>query len=160
MQVALQVQHQWLDQFLGEWTSECEWQMGPDQPPSKNQGTEVARSLAGLWMISEGESKMAEGESGQTIMTLGFDPERDRFVGTFVCSMMPQIWHYEGSLDAAGKVLTLDTKGLNFNQTALAKYQDIIEFVSADHRIMTSQILGEDGQWTKFMTAHYHRNRS
>jgi hypothetical protein len=46
---------------------------------------------------------------------------------------------------------------MNFNQTALAKYQDIIEFVSADHRIMTSQILGEDGQWTQFMTAHYRR---
>jgi Protein of unknown function (DUF1579) len=70
---------------------------------------------------------------------------------------MPQIWHYEGGLDAAGKVLTLDTEGMNFNQTALAKYQDIIEFVSADHRIMTSQILGEDGQWTQFMTAHYRR---
>ena len=89
MQVSPQVQHQWLDRFLGEWTSECEWQMRPDQPPSKNQGTEVARSLAGLWMISEGESKMVDGESGQTIMTLGFDPRRDRFVGTFVCSMMP-----------------------------------------------------------------------
>jgi Protein of unknown function (DUF1579) len=157
MQVTPQVQHQWLDQFLGEWTSECEWQMVPDQPPSKNQGTETVRSLAGLWMIAEGASETPDGES--TIMTLGFDPARDQFIGTFVCSMMPNLWHYEGQLDAAGKVLTLNTEGPNFNQTAMAKYQDIIKFVSADHRIMTSQILGEDGQWTQFMTAHYHRRK-
>ncbi len=159
MQVAPQVQHQWLDQFLGEWTSECECQMGSDQPTEKSQGTEIGRSIGGLWMVTEGTGDAPDGTPAKTMMTLGFDPERDRFIGTFVCSMMPQLWHYEGRLDAAGKVLTLDTEGPNFNQTALAKYQDIIEFVSDDHRIMTSQIRGEDGNWTKFMTAHYHRQK-
>ncbi len=159
MQVATKVQHQWLDQFIGEWRSECECQMGSDQPTEKSQGTEIGRSIGGLWMVTEGSGTAPDGTPAQTIMTLGFDPERDRFVGTFVCSMMPHLWHYEGRLDTAGKVLTLDTEGLNFSQTALAKYQDIIEFVSDDHRIMTSQILGEDGQWTQFMTAHYHRRK-
>ena len=46
-----------------------------------------------------------------TIMTLGYDPQKERFVGTFVASMMTHMWHYNGSLDAAEKVLTLDTEG-------------------------------------------------
>ena len=72
--------------------------------------------------------------------------------------MMTHLWIYNGALDESEKILTLDTEGLNFTQSAIAKYQDIIEFVSDDHRIMRSQILGDDGNWQQFMTAHYRRN--
>lgn len=154
-----QTQHQWLDQLVGEWISEAECNMGSDQPPSKTQGTEVVRSLGGLWIIAEGVGEMPEGGSGKTIMTLGFDPQSDRFVGTFIGTMMTHLWIYNGSLDATEKVLTLDTEGPNFTQSGMAKYKDVIEFVSADHRIMTSQILGEDGHWLQFMTAHYRRQQ-
>ena len=92
-------------------------------------------------------------------MTLGFDPQSDRFVGTFICSMMTYLWPYNGSLDAAEKVLTLDSEGPNFSQGAIAPYKDIIEFVSNDHRILTSQILMNDGTWNHFMTAHYYRKK-
>ena len=40
-----------------------------------------------------------------------------------------------------------------------AKYQDIVEIVSGDHRILYSQVLGEDGRWNRFMTAHYRRTK-
>jgi Protein of unknown function (DUF1579) len=73
--------------------------------------------------------------------------------------MMTHLWLYNGSLDAEEKVLTLDTEGPNFSQSAIAKYQDIIEFVSDDHRVMTSQILMDDGNWNQFMTAHYRRQK-
>jgi Protein of unknown function (DUF1579) len=154
-----QTQHQWLDKFVGEWISECECQMGPDQPPSKTQGTEIVRSIGGLWIMAEGQMKCPDGDNATSIMTLGYDPQSQRYVGTFIASMMTHLWLYNGSLDAAGKVLTLDSEGPNFNQSAMAKYQDIIEFVNDDHRIMTSQLLGDDGTWHQFMTAHYRRQK-
>ena len=157
MHVEPQKQHQWLDQFIGEWINETECRMGSDQPPSKSKGTDVVRSLGGLWIIAEGEGEMPDAGSGQTIMTLGFDPQSNRFVGTFIGTMMTHLWIYNGSLDATEKVLTLDTEGPNFAESAMTKYKDIIEFVSPDHRIMTSQILGDDGNWLQFMTAHYRR---
>jgi Protein of unknown function (DUF1579) len=152
-----QKEHQWLDRFLGEWTYESEYSMGPDQPPSNSKGFEVVRSLDGLWTIGEGEGEMPDGGTGKTIMTLGDDPQSDRYIGTFIGSMMTHLWIYNGSLDATEKVLTLDTEGPNFSQSAMAKYKDIIEFVSDDHRVLTSQILGKDGNWLQFMTAHYRR---
>jgi hypothetical protein len=152
-----QKEHQWLDRFLGEWTYESEYSMGPDQPPSNSKGFEVVRSLDGLWTIGEGEGEMPDGGTGKTIMTLGYDPQSDRYIGTFIGSMMTHLWIYNGSLDATEKVLTLDTEGPNFSQSAMAKYKDIIEFVSDDHRVLTSQILGKDGNWNQFMTAHYRR---
>jgi Protein of unknown function (DUF1579) len=157
MQATLQKQHQWLDRLIGDWTYESECQMEPNQPPFKSQGTEIVKSLSGLWIVGEGQSELPNGETGSTIITLGYDPNRDRYVGTFVCSMMSHLWIYDGSLDATETVLTLDTEGPSCTQTALSKYQDIITFVSDDHRMLTSQILGEDGNWQHFMTGHYWR---
>jgi Protein of unknown function (DUF1579) len=159
MQVEPQTQHQWLDRFIGKWISETECSMGPDQPPSKTKGAEVVRSLGGVWIVAEGEGEMPDGGTGKTIITLGYDPQSDRYLGTFIGSMMTHLWIYNGSLDAAGKILTLDTEGPNFSQSSMAKYKDIIEFVSDDHRVMTSQILNDDGNWHQFMTAHYWRQR-
>jgi hypothetical protein len=154
-----QKEHQWLDKFIGEWTSETEVTMRPDQPPSKTKGTEVARSIGGLWMVAEGEGDMPGGGNGKTMMTLGYDLQNDSYVGTFIGTMMTHLWIYDGSLDRSGKVLTLDTEGPNFSQSSIAKYKDIIEFISDDHRVMTSQILGDDGDWLQLMTAHYWRKK-
>ena len=91
-------------------------------------------------------------------MTLGYDPRSKRFVGTFVASMMTHLWLYNGTLDQAGKVLTLDCEGPSFSGgDTLAKYQDVIEFIDDDHRVLSSRILQANGEWQHFMTAHYRR---
>jgi hypothetical protein len=93
-------------------------------------------------------------------MTLGYDPARGKFVGTFVASMMTHLWVYEGTLDSAGKVLTLDTEGPGMaGDGKMVKYKDVIEFKSDDHRTLTSHMLGDDGKWQQFMTAHYRRKK-
>ena len=147
MNIDPQDEHRWLHKLVGSWEFETDCNMGPDQSPMKSRGTEIVRSLGGLWTIGEGECPMPDGVTGQTIMTLGFDPVSNRFVGTFVASMMTHLWPYNGALDAAGKILTLDSEGPVFTGTGTAKYQDSIEFVSDDHRILRSQFLGADGLW-------------
>jgi hypothetical protein len=74
--------------------------------------------------------------------------------------MMTHLWTYDGSLDAAGRVLTLDTEGPGMSgDGAMVKYQDIIEFDGGDTRTLTSQALGADGKWQRFMKATYRRKR-
>ena len=155
-----QQEHKWLQRLVGEWTYEHECSMGPDQPPMKATGTESVRSLGGLWTVGEGQGKMPDGGPATTIMTLGYDPQTKRFVGTFIGSMMTHLWIYNGTLDAAGKVLTLDTEGPDFSGGPdLVPYQDIIEFVDDNHRTLSSQLRGPDGKWNMFMTAHYCRKK-
>jgi hypothetical protein len=155
-----QKEHQWLQKLVGEWTSEVEAAMGPDKPTEKFKGTESARSLGGLWVLCEGRGEMPGGGTANTIMTLGYDPARGKFVGTFVASMMTHLWVYEGTLDSAGKVLTLDTEGPGMaGDGKMVKYKDVIEFKSDDHRTLTSHMLGDDGKWQQFMTAHYRRKK-
>lgn len=158
MKAEPQKEHQWLHKLVGEWMSEA--QMGPDQVAEKCQGTETVRSLGGLWVVAEGQGEMPGGGAATMIMTIGYDPQRKRYVGTWVGSMMTHLWLYDGALDAQEKVLTLETEGPDFGTPGkLAKYRDVIEFVGDDHRTLTSHVLGEDGQWRRFMTANYRRKK-
>lgn len=152
-----QNEHAWLEQLVGEWDVQMEGTMGPDQPPVVHTGTDSVRSLT-VWVMCEGT--MSDDATARTVMTLGFDPAKGKFLGTFIGSMMTNMWVYEGTLDAAGKVLTLDADGPSFaDPTKTAKYKDAIEIVSPDHRILTSRFLGDDGTWHQFMTAHYRRKK-
>jgi Protein of unknown function (DUF1579) len=153
-----QKEHQWLQKLVGEWTFENECKMGPDQPPAKFSGSETVRSLGGVWVVCEGRGETPGGGMGLMIMSLGYDPAKKRFVGTFIGSMMTNMWVYDGALE--GNVLTLDTEGPSFTgENKVVKYQDIIEIVNDDLRTLSSQTLGPDGQWHRFMTANYRRKR-
>jgi hypothetical protein len=92
------------------------------------------------------------------IMTLGYDPQTKRFVGTWIGSMMTHLWIYDGALDAAERVLALESDGPSMaGDGSMARYCDAIEFRSDDHRILTSSVRGDGGTWRPFMTAHYRR---
>ena len=155
-----QKEQEWLQKLVGEWTYEADATMEPDQPPAKCKGTESVRSLGGLWILAEGQGEMPGGGAATTMLTLGYDPQKKRYVGTWIGSMMAHLWIYNGGLDAAGKVLTLDTDGPNMAADGkMARYKDVIEFKSDDHRVLTSHMLGEDEKWHGFMTAHYRRKK-
>ena len=109
-----QKEHQRLEKLLGEWTCEAEMQMKPEEPPVTSRATESVRSLGGLWIVAEGQGQMPDGGNATTMMTLGYDPQKKRYLGTWVGSMMTHMWVYDGALDAAGNVLTLDTEGRVF----------------------------------------------
>jgi hypothetical protein len=159
MQAEPQAEHQWLTQMVGEWAGEFTCNMGPDQPPMKSTSVEMVRSLGGLWTVAEADGTMPDGGTMKSLMTLGYDPTQQRFVGTFVASMMTHMWVYNGTLDAAKKVLTLDTIGPNFSGDGMVKYQDILEIIDADHRTLKSQLIGPDGKWMQFMSGTYTRKR-
>jgi Protein of unknown function (DUF1579) len=151
-------EHKWLQKLVGEWTYESEMTMEPDQPPQTGTGAESVRALGELWVLLEGRGDLSGGDI--SIITLGYDPEKNRFVGTFIGSTMTYLWLYDGELDAAGKVLTLYAEGPSMlGDGTTAKYQDVIEIVSDDHRVFRSRVLGDDGKWQEFMTADYRRKR-
>ncbi len=151
-------EHRWLQKLVGEWTFEGEATMEPEKPLENFQGTETVRSLGDIWILAEGEIR--GGGIATTLMTLGYDQKKERYVGTFIASMMTHLWVYDGALDAAGRELTLHTEGPNMAaEGQMAKYKDVIELKSDDHRVLTSHMLGDDGKWHAFMTANYRRKK-
>lgn len=160
MHATPQKEHRWLEKLIGEWTYEGAAQMAPDQTPEKFTGTERFRSVGGLWFIGEAEGDTPSGETAQTIITLGYDPHKRSFVGTFIASMMTFMWVYTGELDASEKMLTLHTEGPDMTKEGeTAQYKEVIEFTSDDERTFTSSVQGADGQWQQLMRSTYRRTR-
>ena len=158
MQAAPQKEHLWLQRLVGDWVTEMEASMGPDTAPAKHRGSERVHSIGGLWIQCEGTGEMPGGDTATMLMTLGYDPQKRRFVGTWLGSMMTHLWIYEGQLDESERVLTLNAEGPTMRgDGTMAKYQDIIEIVSDTERSLTSRQLQPDGSWKQFMTARYRR---
>src|SRR3546814_18194334 len=115
MKAEPQPEHRWLEQLLGEWSVTSD--MEPD--PGGIEWVERVRSLHGLWVVAEGNGEMPGVGAASTLMTLGYYSRRQRYVGTWVGTMMNQQGVYEGSMEESGKVLTLgfvresDRKGMS-----------------------------------------------
>jgi hypothetical protein len=111
-------------------------------------------------LIGEWTGEMPGGGPATTLMTLGYDPQKKRFVGTWIGSMMTHLWIYDGELDIARRVLTLNAEGPSITGDGkLAQYQDVIEFRSDDHRVLTARMRGDDGRWQQFMSVEYRRTK-
>jgi hypothetical protein len=156
-----QHEHQWLEKLVGEWEMEGSMDAGPDKPTETSRGEETVRSVGGLWIVAEGEGEVPGGERGTSVMTLGYDPSKGKFVGTWIGSMMTHMWVYEGELDGEERVLTLETEGPDMSAEAedgrLARYRESIELESDDHRTLRSLMRGKDGKWRQLVEIHYRR---
>lgn len=154
----LHPEHGWLEQLLGEWTFESEMSMEPGAEPVRTTGTETVRSLGGFWVLAESRFQTMGGTPAAAVMTLGFDPRRQRYVGSYIGSMMSHQWVYDGAVDAAGRTLTLETEGPSFTGEApMVPYRDIVEILDANHRTLSSEVLEANGQWRHFMTMRFER---
>ncbi len=152
---APQKEHQWLKQLDGEWETEAEIALEPGKVV-KSKGTESVRSLGGFWSVSEMKGDCL-GVPVTGLMTVGYDAQKKKYVGTWVCSMCDWLCQYEGTVD--GQVLTLECEGPNPTTGKLVKMRDVIEIKGKDHKVLTSSMLGEDGKWVPFMTMTSRRKK-
>lgn len=141
-------EHDFLKRFVGQWTSNSVCETGPNQPSIMCEGEMNCRMLGEFWMISESSSSMMDMQV-QAVMTIGYDPEKKKYVGTWVDSAFNRLWNYEGTV--TGDTLTLDAQGPNFiTGEQNIRYQDIYSFKSADEIEVTSK-MQIDGDWVTFV---------
>jgi len=152
-------EHEWLKQFVGEWESEFEAIPQPGQAPVKGKSTDTVRGLGGFWVVSEGKGEMM-GMPFLNVLTLGYDPDKKKYVGTWVDNMSSYLWSYVGTVDPTGKILTLETEGpCPYRPGKNSKFREVTEFKSKDHRVFTSSIQQDDGTWHTAVTVHSRRKK-
>ena len=153
-----QKEHEWLKQLAGEWQYDGECTMAPGQPPIKMTGTETIRSLGGFWVMNENKAQVM-GTTMTGIMTLGYDPQKKKYVGTWVDSMGSHLWRYEGEVDASGKLLTLNSEGPAMDQPdKIVKYRESVELKDKDTKVFTSSV-EKDGKYVPFMKMTSRRKK-
>ena len=150
-------QHRWLQQLLGDWTYESTVATGAGDSETYI-GTDRVRALGEFWVIADGEGEFPGNGPARMVVTLGYDPLRKRFTGTFIHSMMSYLWLYDGELDGTRRILTLESTGPAMaGPDTTARYRDVIEIVGESERLFTSYALQDDGNWHQFMSARYTR---
>ena len=152
-----QKEHHWLSRLVGDWEFEHDCKM-PDGTDAKSGGKMVCRMLGELWVICESIGVAPDGNNWSTIMTVGFDPSKNAYVGTFIGSMMANIWHYHGVMDADGVTLPLESEGPKFDGSGIGKYRDTIKIIDENTWLFTSDYQSDDGKWIPFMSGTHRRS--
>ncbi|MGB7344466.1 MAG: DUF1579 domain-containing protein [Pirellulaceae bacterium] len=151
-----QSEHEWLHQLVGNWDVHHACQM-PDGSQSTTTGKMICRSLGGMWLLCEGSGSSPDEGEWSSVMTLGFDPVKSKYVGTFVGSMMANIWNYEGEREADSNRVPLSTIGPKFDGSGTCNYRDTLEIVDANTWRLSSEMQNDDGTWVQFMDGKHHR---
>lgn len=131
--------HEWLQKLVGEWDVEVE--IAPQeegQEAVKTKGTASGRMIGDYWVQLENKGEF-EGSPFVGVLTLGYDAEQKKYVGTWVDSMSAYLWKYEGSMNPEGTILALDTEGpCPAEGGKVVRFQEKIEFVGDDQIVLTS----------------------
>lgn len=151
-------EHEWLHQLAGQWEADMEVWAEPGKPPLKVKSTENARRIGG-WILSE-SAVTPPGMPFARALTLGYDPQKKKYVGTWVDSNSTHIGKYEGTMDAAGKTLTLEGEMPSpFDPARSVRVREAIEIKSADQKVATTSLQGEDGNWFTLLTVNARRKK-
>lgn len=151
-------EHEWLQQLAGEWESDVTMFM-PGQEPIKSKGTEHVRKVGGFWIVGENRGDFM-GQPFTGLLTLGFDAEKDQYVGSWVDSVSGFMWRYEGQLDKETNTLTLETQGpCPAGDGTVSNFKEVLQLKSKDHKVFTSSMQAEDGTWTTMMQIEYRRKK-
>lgn len=152
-------EHEWLHQLAGQWDADLEIFAEPGKPPMKLKSTEDTRRIGGYWILSEGEVTGSP-MPFKRALTLGYDPQKKKYVATWMDSNSPNLGIYEGSLDEAGKTLTLEGDMPSpFAPGATVRMRQVIEIKSPDRKVLTTSVQGPDGNWLTLVTLDARRKK-
>jgi hypothetical protein len=154
-QPAPQKEHEWLQQLAGEWETDGEAVMEEGKEPLKVKGSASSRMIGGWWLVLENRGEFM-GNPFTGILTVGFDPAKKSYLGTWIDSNSSHLWHYTGR--AEGARLTLDAEGPTHEAGKMGKFREVIEVKEKDHFVFSSS-LEKDGKWVPFVTVQFRRTK-
>lgn len=149
--------HSELRRKEGSWSVQCTYFMGGDADPIEVPGTEEGHMLGDLWCNSRFEADML-GTPLRGNASIGFDPVKGKYVGTWKDSATPFLYTFEGEFDAESTVLEMLGENFDPVRGKPAIYRSRLEFVSKNEHILDLTIDVPEGLPIKVLRYHYTRN--
>ena len=152
-------EHDILKKDVGTWTAECKmWAAGPDADPIVSPGKEVNRMLpGGKWMVSDFEGEFG-GETFNGHGVFGYDPDKKKYVGTWIDSMSPYMMKMEGTYNDETKTMTMFyTAKDESGQEAKGKTVSVTKDEKTRVFTMYMQTAESKDDFVKMMEITYHK---
>jgi hypothetical protein len=152
-------EHKILKRDVGVWEAEMKmWSGGPDSEPMVAKGMERNRMLGEIWLITSFEGELGGQKFIGHGMT-GYNPAKEKFVGTWIDNMETHINHMEGTYDEKADELTMIMTGIDPATKKETKAKTVTRFPDRNTRVFTMfmAVPGEDDGWVKSMEINYKR---
>jgi hypothetical protein len=153
-------EHDRLKPMAGQWdakvTAYC---TASSSGPERAAGRYTAKlDLGGFFLVTKFKCELA-GKQFQGRGLIGYDSFKKKYVGVWVDSMSPAIYHSEGAFDAAGKVYTETMEGPGPDGKPM-RMRITTELKDKDHMRFQMFAPDKDGKETLMMEIGYTRSSS
>lgn len=131
-------EHAMLKKMVGTWdaTITSSW-MGTSET---SKGVTVYKAIGDFWVVEDFEGEMM-GQKFTGHGITGFDPDKKKYVGTWVDNMGPALVHGEGTVDASGKLNMTHETSMNGQATTMTS---VSEWKDADNMVFTMSMGGSE----------------
>lgn len=137
-------EHVRLKDRVATWDVDCTYFLDATSPPMKARATETSRLLGELWVVSDFDSDMM-GVPFHGHATVGYDPTRRLWTATWVDTMTPSLFVFEGEYDASQTVLSMTAEAPDFASGQMSRYRTREELEGRDQRTLEMFVSLPDG---------------
>ncbi|APZ95133.1 DUF1579 domain-containing protein [Fuerstiella marisgermanici] len=149
--------HKILAREVGTWEGEMKmYTAGPDADPVKVPVVEKNVMMdTGLWLISEFEAGPFKGHG-----VFGYDPDQEKFVGSWVDNMSTSIGSMKGTHDSKTGETTYFSNAKDPTTGKMGRTKNVGKMLDDDTRSFVMYMQGADGKsWVKWMEISYKRKK-
>lgn len=149
-------EHHLLKEHVGTWRVECKYFMDPTEPPFEVVATETIEMVGDFWSQSRFRADMGdfvlEGSS-----TVGFDPDKGKWVSTWIDNANPALFHFEGDLDEEAGALEMIGRGPSPVNEEDTTYRSVERVVDENTRTLDMFVTLPTGDELQMFAYTYHR---
>jgi Protein of unknown function (DUF1579) len=138
----------------GAWNVVIKMFGDPSVEPAVSKGTETNFMLGDRWLISHFKGDIM-GTNFEGLRQTGFDPEKKKFVGSWVDSMSPYSTHIEGNWNE--KTQTMTSMGAGKNPLGNEMKTKMVATYDKDGSRTFAMYATMNGDEMKMMEFHYTR---
>lgn len=150
-------EHAILEQLAGEWDATMKMDFPGVQPSKGTMSTKLG--MNGLWLVGDYKTDNFMGSPFTGHALTGYDPEKGKYVGTWIDSMTMALGVQEGTYDAATKTLTMESKGLDPMSGEEVTMKMVTKVQDKDHHTFEMYSPGPDGSDMLALTIEYVRKK-
>jgi|SRR5579859_1170686 len=151
--------HEALKYFEGTWDVTATFLAEPGKPMAESKGSEKAEMiLGGFWLATEYKGEMM-GTPFAGRGTMGYDPHKKKYVGTWIDSLASGLYVSEGTADENGKVFTMIAQGYCDSAGKSITMKQVYEIKDPDTWTLSFLTPNPDGKEVPTGTIEYKRRK-
>ena len=146
-----------MEGLVGHWQAKVKFWLDPKMPPQESEGMMVRKLIIGGKVLQEEFKGTFAGAPFEGLGLMCYDPQKKKYVGTWVDSMSGTIAMMDSTYDTSTKTFSGTMDEIDPMTGKKMKSRDVVRIVNNDHQIQEMFSTPEGGKEAKMMEIHYHR---